>query len=74
MKVAVITDCNSTFTQKTAKENGIFCVDKPVPGDSSGILSNSLQVKSSCKRYDFVFVMMVNPRTLFMAQLRQITG
>jgi len=30
MKVAVVTDCNSTFTQKTAKEHGIFCTDMPV--------------------------------------------
>lgn len=30
MKVAVVTDCNSTFTQQTAKEFGIFCTDMPV--------------------------------------------
>jgi len=30
MKVAVVTDCNSTFTQKTAKEFGVFCTDMPV--------------------------------------------
>lgn len=30
MKVAVLTDCNSTFTRKTAKEAGIYCMDMPV--------------------------------------------
>lgn len=30
MKVAVVTDCNSTFTQQTAKDFGVFCTDMPV--------------------------------------------
>lgn len=40
MKVAVITDCNSTFTQKTAKENGIFCVDMPVIIDGENFIQD----------------------------------
>ena len=30
MKVAVITDSNSGFTQETAKASGVFCIDMPV--------------------------------------------
>ena len=40
MKVAVITDCNSTFTQKTAKENGICCVDMPVIIDGENFIQD----------------------------------
>lgn len=40
MKVAVITDCNSTFTQKTAEEAGIFCTDMPVLIDGENYIQD----------------------------------
>lgn len=40
MKVAVVTDCNSTFTQKTAKEYGIHCIDMPVIIDGEDFIQD----------------------------------
>lgn len=40
MKVAVITDGNSTFTQKTAEEYGIFCMDMPVIIDGENYIQD----------------------------------
>ena len=40
MKVAVVTDCNSTFTQKTAKEHGVFCTDMPVIIDGENYIQD----------------------------------
>ena len=40
MKVAVVTDCNSTFTQKTAKEYGVFCTDMPVIIDGEDFIQD----------------------------------
>ena len=40
MKVAVVTDCNSTFTQKTAKEYGVFCTDMPVIIDGENYIQD----------------------------------
>ena len=40
MKVAVMTDCNSTFTQKTAKEANVFCMDMPVIIDGENYIQD----------------------------------
>lgn len=40
MKVAVITDSNSGFTQKTAKEAGVFCMDMPVIIDGENYIQD----------------------------------
>lgn len=40
MKVAIVTDCNSTFTQKTAKEAGVFCTDMPVIIDGENYIQD----------------------------------
>lgn len=40
MKVAVVTDCNSTFTQKTAKEANVFCMDMPVIIDGENYIQD----------------------------------
>jgi len=40
MKVAVVTDCNSTFTQKTATEAGVFCTDMPVIIDGENFIQD----------------------------------
>lgn len=40
MKVAIVTDCNSTFTQKTAKEVGVFCTDMPVIIDGENYIQD----------------------------------
>ena len=40
MKVAVVTDANSTFTQKTAKEAGVFCTDMPVIIDGENYIQD----------------------------------
>lgn len=40
MKVAVVTDCNSSLTQKTAKEFGVFCTDMPVIIDGENYIQD----------------------------------
>lgn len=40
MKVAVVTDCNSSLTQKTAKEYGVFCTDMPVIIDGKNYIQD----------------------------------
>jgi len=40
VKVAIVTDCNSTFTQKTAKEAGVFCTDMPVIIDGENYIQD----------------------------------
>ena len=40
MRIAVVTDANSTFTQKTAKESGVFCTDMPVIIDGENYIQD----------------------------------
>ena len=40
MKVAVVTDCNSTFTKKEAEKYGIFCMDMPVIIDGENYIQD----------------------------------
>ena len=40
MRIGVVTDANSTFTQKTAKEAGVFCTDMPVIIDGENYIQD----------------------------------